>query len=422
MKKRNFRLLSAIVIMVSLLLYSCEGSSRTKNTPQKLHDNASEVIQPEKPVVNVYIENSYSLDGYVNGETEFKEAVFNYIGRIKRLGITDTLNLYYINRVILWQGAAIKDSSTVIMQDFVQKLNPTTFKNKGGRHEDRQESDLANIIKSVLSITKSNEISILVSDGIFSPGKQDAANYLSSQREGIAIAVDEYLDKYPNAAVMVYQLSSIFNGTFYDKTDKRIPIKEQRPYYIYVFGDLMHLSNLRKKSPDSDFIGGGVNNVFSVMSGNKEVYYFINPSIGKFQKSKKDTKATIEGLEKDSRTGNVKFAVNVDLSGMLLDEAYLLNSDNYENNSKYDLEIKPSATQNSNFTHIFNFTSDRIFKGPVVVKLKARRPAWIDEVNDNDGTTAAKGKTYGIKYQLDGIYDAFTQENKYYMEFKININ
>ncbi|MDR2146281.1 MAG: hypothetical protein LBE91_07480 [Tannerella sp.] len=354
----------------------------------------------------------------MNGDTEFKQAIFGYLGKIKMSGFTDTLNLFYINSLILPQGTVIKDSNAVIMQDFVQKLNPATFKSKGGN---LGISDIANVIKTVLSETQQNEIAILVTDGIFSPGKANAADYLSIQQTGIAVSVDEYLDKYPNTAVIVYQLSSNFKGIFYNKADAKISINEQRPYYMYIFGDAKYLSDLRKKAPDNDFKGGGIKNVFSIVSGSQPVKYFINPSIGKFKKSKKETKTTIEDLKKDSHTGKVKFAVNVDFSGLLLDEDYLLNSNNYENNSKYDLEIKPSTTKGKGYTHTLNFSSDKVSKGDVVVRLKIVLPAWVGDANDDDGSTASEGKTYGIKYQIDGIFDAFTFDNKYYTEIKINI-
>jgi hypothetical protein len=59
--------------------------------------------------------------------------------------------------------------------------------------------------------------------------------------------------------------------------------------------------------------------------------------------------------------------------------------------------------------------------GELLVKLKARIPEWVEEVNDNNGITAVPGKTYGIKYQINGIYKAFTYKTAYYTEIKINI-
>lgn len=49
-------------------------------------------------------------------------------------------------------------------------------------------------------------------------------------------------------------------------------------------------------------------------------------------------------------------------------------------------------------------------------------PAWVAESNDDSGKTAVKNQTFGIKYQLGGVYEAFTFANKYYTEIKINID
>jgi len=234
----------------------------------------------------------------------------------------------------------------------------------------------------------------------------------------------DYLKKHPNTAVIVYQLLSRFNGTYYNKIDAKSVIDEPRPYFIYVVGDAKYLSELRSKVADSSFEGGGVKNIFTVVSGNQPVKYAINQSVGNFTRSRTNTQTTIIDLKKDNRVTDpakaVKFAVNVDFSELLLDEDYLLNTDNYENNSNYDLEIKPN--DRNGYTHTLTFTSNRVTKGVVSIKLKAQMPDWVENVNDNDGSRAEAGKTYGIKYQIDGIFDAFTFENKYYTEIKININ
>jgi len=297
-------------------------------------------------------------------------------------------------------------------------LNPTTFKIKGGN---RATSDIADVLKSVLQKTNKNTISILVTDGIFSPGKgKNAQQYLVSQEIGIKDSFATFLSKVTNGAVIVYQLSSNFNGFYYNKVDAKKQIHEQRPYYMWIIGDAKQLSDLRKNVPDSKFINNGVQNVFTVIAGNQLIKYAIIPSSGKFRLSRIDNH-TIEDLEKDSRTGKVKFAVNTDFSNLLFDNNYLLDTKNYDNTSKYNLDIKQDPVLNSNYSHIFTFTSDKVSQGTVSVKLKAKLSAWIETANDNDGTTAAKGKTYGIKYQIEGVFDAFTFNNDYYTEIKINI-
>ena len=411
---------SFLLIATLYFLMACTGGRRPKDKIGTGAESPIDTIQISspadriKPVVNVYIENSGSMDGYVKGVTEFEISIYSYLSDIKIAEIADSLNLFYINSKTIPQGSDI--------EDFIQKLEPSTFKQKGG---DRGRSDIANVIKDVLLQTKENDISILVTDGIFSPGKGiNASEYLANQQIGIKTQIADFLKREKNAAVIVYQLSSKFNGIYYNKRDAKIPLTAQRPFYLWIIGSSQHLVDLDRALPKSKFKGSGVQNVFSITSGSRQVKYAINPSIGRFKKSKTNTRTTIENLEKDSRTGKVKFAVNVDFSGLLLDETYLLNADNYENNSKYKLEIKPSVSVNKNYTHTLNFTSDKIYKGPVSVKLKMKRPDWVDEVNDDDGSTAAEGKTYGIKYQIDGVFEAFIfdDKNKYYTEIKININ
>jgi len=391
-----------------LLLIACNGQSR-KGTSKNAEVVTESTIEQPKPVVNVYIENSGSMDGYVKGKTEFENAVYSYLSDIMISDIPDSLNLFYINSEVIPQGSDISD--------FIEKLEPSTFKKKGG---DRGTSDIANVIKDVLVKTKGNEIAILVTDGIFSPGRGvDATEYLGNQQIGIKRSMSDYLKKYPNTAVIIYQLSSNFNGTYYDKVDTRIPINEQRPFYIWIIGDKKQVNKLRNSVPDSKFQGSGVQNVFTSTSGSQSTKYALNPSIGRYKKTK--TTNVIKGLKKD-KSGKIRFAVNVNFSDLLLDDNYLTDIKNYETNSKYTLEVRSNAKNGYTHTLYFESSDNRIYKGEVLVKLKAELPAWIEMVNDDDGSTAAKGKTYGIKYQLGGVFDAFTFSNNYYTEIKININ
>ena len=52
-------------------------------TPPPIKPVGKKVIKPQ--AVNVYIENSGSMDGYVKGVTEFEQAVYNYLTDIKFL-------------------------------------------------------------------------------------------------------------------------------------------------------------------------------------------------------------------------------------------------------------------------------------------------------------------------------------------------
>lgn len=415
-----------ILFSVVLFLTACGNNRKSKSgiTSTKIASANTIMETSFKPTINVYIENSGSMDGYVKGATEFEQAVYNYLTDIKISKFTDSLNLNYINSDIIPQGSDISD--------FIEKLEPSTFKIKGGN---RGVSDISNVLKSILGETQGNEIAILVTDGIFSPGRgKDASEYLLNQQIGIKSTIAEYLEKQPSAALVVYQLSSKFTSQkgktpnedicYYNKEDKKIFIEAQRPFYIWLIGPMKQLDELRSKVSYSRFKGSGIQNTFSITCGNREVNYAVKMGSGKFNLDKKSPKNTIKNLEKDTRgrQNTARFAVNANLSGFLLDNDYLKNNSNYDWSSKdFNLAISEAANNPFGYTHQLNLSSESVHKGTISIKLKTQIPNWVEEVNDDDGSIPLEGKTYGIKYQIGGIYEAFTFNNDFYTELKINI-
>lgn len=403
-------------------LASCQGRSGNTNDKKSGISGIKQPIVAKvkpvlaiKPVVNVYIENSGSMDGYVRGVTEFEQVVYNYLTDIIISDFTDSLNLYYVNSDIIPQGSDISD--------FIEKLEPSTFSIKGGN---RGTSDISNVLKSILSETQKNEIAILVTDGIFSPGKgKNADQYLVNQQIGIKRTMADYLKLYPNTAVKVYQLSSQFDGYYYNNEDSSIWINSQRPFFIWVIGQVEQLDKLCREVPDSKFKGSGVQNVFSIIASNKKVNYAVKKNSGKFDLDKKFPKTSIKNLEKDSKgkQNTAKFSVNVNLSGLLLNDNYLLDNSNYDVSHKdYKWTVTKAIPNSFGYTHTLNFSSEKVHKGVVAIKLKNQLPQWVIDANDDDGSTPIAYKTYGIKYQIQGVYEAFTFRNEFYTEIKININ
>jgi len=405
-----------ILFLVVLFLPACGNSKKNKNDIiPTAHSLQTIVESSDKPVINVFIENSGSMDGYVSGATEFEQAVYNYLTDIEISGISDTLNLFYINSRVIPQGSDISD--------FIENLGPSSFRARGGN---RGVSDISNVLESVLSETQENEIALLVTDGIFSPGRgEDASVYLVRQQIEIRSTMAEYLRTYPNTAVIVYQLSSQFTGFYYNRLDEGTRINSQRPFYIWVIGDVKYLEKLTNQIPVDRFIGSGVQNSFSITAGEKHVSYAVKMGSGKFDLDKKFPKTTIKNLRIDTkgRQNTARFSVNANLSGFLLSDNYLTNSLNYEiNNRDFDITIKSAVSNPFGYTHQLNLSSRSVHKGTISIKLKTQIPQWVEEINDDDGSIPLEGKTYGIKHQIHGIYEAFTFSNNYYTEIIININ
>lgn len=411
MKKNIFILISFI-----LFLSGCGGGSGKRSGAINPVEGDSVAISKNKPVINVYIENSGSMDGYVDGGvTEFEDAIHNYLVDMQLSKVTDSLNLFYINSQIIPQGSDVSA--------FIKDLTPASFRAKGGN---RGTSDIADVLKKVLSETDENDISIMVTDGIFSPGRGvDADPYLVGQQTEIKNTMGKYLELYPNSALLIYQLSSQFKGIYFNREDYRTTINTQRPYYIWVIGDVKHINDLRSKVPDIKFKGGGVQNLFSITSGNKNIDYAVKMGSGNFGLDKSSPKNTIVNLKRDTK-GNknkVRFSVNTNLSGFLLDDSYLLNVSNYAlNNNNYTLAVNKASSNNHGYTHSLDLSSDNVHKGKVSIKLKSHIPQWVDDINDDDGSDHVEGKTYGIKHQVHGIYEAYTFKDNSYTEIIININ
>lgn len=429
MKKIFVWVLAAFVLGMNIGCDEDNGKKPPRIPPYSLIDSihlSVDSIKPEEkrlPTVNVYIENSASMDGYVQGNADFKTDVYTYLQYIKIQNICDSLNMYYINSRMFAQGTIA--GNTDVPQDFIYRINPTDFRLKGTvpGENSRGTTDIDNLFRSILDKTNEHTISILVTDGIFSPGRnRDAETYLAGQKVGLMGTFSTLMNKLDNAAVMLYQMFSQFDGYYYDKNDHPIQYRGVRPYYIWVIGNSDNLVNLRK-AVSNNRLGDGVN-MFMISEINDDIDYAIDVNFGRHQKDKSNDKHTISGLKKDKK-GNVKFAINVDFNNRLIDNDYLLNSDNYiVDMGHYTLNVGKAA--NSKYTHRLEFTSKdgRPHPGKMHIKLKMIKPSWVEDSNDAEGEQPLDGKTYGIALQVDGIFSAFTKEMQEpfcYQEIEITI-
>lgn len=411
----NLKLITYIpfIIAMPLFLVSCGESNKkpNKNDESNFIDNISQTT----PIVHVYLENSGSMDGFVNKGNEFTTFISSYLTDIF-LNFSDKINLYYINSNIIPLGSDIKDFNT--------KLDSEAFKRMGGN---RGVTDIHRLVDTILKLTEENHVSIFVTDGIFSPGKsKDAKKYIEDQYNGIKASMFNYLKNYHNAAIVIYQLISEFKGTYYDRIDKpHYNINTRLPFYVWIFGSSENLIQLMSKIPETKFRGSKLNNLFSITESKTVNYSVVNGS-GNFELSKSNPKTEICNLKREKRSRKVTFAVDANLSKLLLNEKYLLDLNNYKNNSFYQFAIQKAPYNLHGYTHRFVFTSDRVHKGSVDLMLKRTFPSWIEEVNNDEGSGPIEGKTYGIKYQLKAIHDAFTTKtettDEYHKIISIKIN
>lgn len=413
--------LFAVTFVVSSI-NSCNSSSRRikkVNKNEVKQDTATAYIDAIdfNPIVNVYIENSGSMDGYVKGQTEFEQIVYNYLVNLKLAKITSNLNLFYINSRLLPQQDDV--------QDFIEKLEPSSFKAKGGN---RGTSDISNMIGMIMEEMNDSTVSIFISDCIFSPGRgKDAGEYLNNQKIGIKNVVGQYFNDHPKLAVMGYRCLSSFNGYYYDKNDTGRPYKGKRPFYVWLFGTQGALNRIQIEMQKNRYQLDGVQNDFMVFAGGTTMpdsCYAVKRGSGKFDLKKSDPKHSIENLKAD-KNGKVRFSVEVNYAPFILSDSYLCDTSMYVlNDPKYRVVAVERIKEYKKYSHVIHIEADRVHPSNLEIKLCTGKPVWPEYYNDDEGTTISVSnadKTFGIKYMADGITEAIIRKD-YYTRMTININ
>lgn len=425
-------LVSCLLFLVAIFTISCTGGKRNGI----ISSNASEMSTsspstgglttslPDHPVVNVYLENSGSMNGYVDGgRTMFQQDVYNYLSDVDISGIPSEMNLFFINSKIIPQNSVISN--------FINMLNPNSFRVEGGN---TATTDMADIFKMILDKTSNDTLSIFISDCIFSPGNIASPEaYLTNQQIGIKESFAKYVAEHPNFGVMVYQLSSNFNGRYYDYRNRPHQYRGERPYYIWVMGNVYYLMLLRDSIPNRKFQGSGVQNYwFASTYQMDEVNYSILPAPrnGSFDKV---GKADLRNMKSDTN-GDFMFTIAADLRllELMLGDDYLMDSDNYARllDKKISENIKIRIDRNevakSPATHNLSLKTEKyIPKGEINVVLQCLPPMWAYTMTDDDDTQLTElnsNKTYGLKYLLIGAHQGITARNSgYYMNMIVNL-
>lgn len=411
----------------ALSLVSCGGppAGPNQNVGQPVPKSETKLTAP---TIKVFVENSGSMDGYVKGATDFENAVYSYLSdlQLADLGVKkdsisskNSMELYYINSKVLPFAPDVKA--------FINALEPTVFRQRGGN---RGTSDMSEIIDTILAQTEDNDVSVFVSDCIFSPGNQyrvrdNADEYIVAQQIGIKSHIVEKLAKNPDFSIVVMRLTSQFNGIYYNKFDERQQINNERPFYMWLMGDRAYLKTILDEVALTQIKGKGVQNLFMISKPVSAVPYNISlpqPGNGKYEIAKSEQNA-ITNAKTDGKGGNSRFQVgiSVDFSNILLPDEYLMNPDNYVvSNKAYGVEItKYSGPNQGRYTHTIklNLLQPVLSKGTVKISLKNTLPQWINDYTDESGldihSVGAMEKTYGLKYLLGGVYDAYASDGQY---------
>lgn len=394
-------------------------SNSTSNSTQK------------KPTYHAFIENSASMDGYVNGLSGFKNTVYHFLSDLKSplRNITDSLKLYYINSQLI----PFPDD----VEDFIEKLDPASFRKRGGN---RSQTDISNALTIIFEQGGEDVVNILVSDCVFSPGRnRNATDYLVNQSIGIKNAFEQKLSRTPDYSTMVFKLTSSFEGNYYDYENLAHQIKAKRPYYMWLMGPTTRVNHMLEKMDMSKLDGLEKQHLFSNRTLTPNYRILVNNRIGTFKPGRANPKQSIQEAKIESRGPNqglFQVAIGIDLENSGLDKSYILNPNNYRiNNDDFNIQIEAITQSDKNnskilsdYSHYLLLRTDKIKAGEVQIELMRNLPDWVtasNSLNDKDQTGNELNKTYGIEYLVKGVENAYAAASKNfetYFEITISIN
>ena len=346
-----------------------------------------EKVNASKIKLKVYIENSGSMNGYMQQKSELKDAVKSYVSALDLQ--VDTTELFYINSIIT-------PISNVNISSLEDVLNPLSLANGAGN---KANSDIAEMLNAVISHTTNNSVSLFVSDCILDVPQGNAVNYFGVKQTSITRTFAKALRKNPNLGVEIFRLMSSYNGMYYYSKGYE-PFDGKRPYYMWVIGNKNVLALLNKKVPFSTILHGYENYV--AYSTTTKVPFDVSTSV-----KKNKVKGKLNGK------GQYEFNFMLDMSETLQEESILENLQYYTTRTEKNVSVSniTRVQQGTEYTHVLTLAISNNTKpcSETVLFIPVASPAWIKEMNDDSGSCIKKNenKTTGIKYLIQGVSNAY---------------
>lgn len=396
--------------LLTILVCSCIKQPE-KVIPNQPINTSSKKIEK----VNIYIENSGSMLGYFTQGDDFMNNIDDIYTKLttKKINNGETINDTCINY------------SYINSKTYKYEGNWNSYLNglKSNRKGQTSTTSISQIINDVINKNNTNDLSIFVSDCIFSPGRGvNAADYIKQETNKFTRNVAKKLDNQKDLSIVIYRCISNFKGNYYDCQDNKKNINHDRPYFIWVIGDKEIINNFIQEvdfESENKF-------VFSKIPNNIE--YNIN-KINKKGTFEVENKNTIKKPKVDNDV--FQFSITGDFSKLaVLQPEIIDNISNYSiNNNSYEIsEINDNKGKVNHKNLTIRFQGKPVKLGTFDVTFTYKLPKWISDYSininecDNIFNDDNKEKTFGIEEFATSLIKAYNNSETTTIKFNININ
>lgn len=423
-------------VLISIVLASCTAGYQSSklafdeiSSEKMLQANGKLAYSLRNKVqqYNVYIDNSYSMNGYFNGSTPFLSTVNSLVTNLNNVAEdrNSILRIYNVNNQINFIGS----SKTGKIEDHLVKMINFFEDDKS---VNRGFTDIKDIFSNIIDSVKNNNVNIVITDGISSPGfkGQQATMYLDILQNSIYSNIYKKLGNC-DFSTAVLKCNSSFNGLYINQLNQSVKCDvPQRPYYIIIFGnenEVQRIASLVK----NDLRTSQCSQAFMLTNSkriNVKSKLLISPDYELV-----DIASNLKIRKTNKESGNLRVKVLLDLKGIPVDEEFLLNPENYDilpsgTKLKIDKLNDDNDPAHKGFTHKMLLVSTNITnQSQISVKLKFKQPTWVmdSSINQDINLNAndMKEKTYGLAYLVNGFTKGYEERKLLndYFSFKIQM-
>lgn len=381
--------------------------------------------------VNIFLENSGSMDGYVRGITEYESALADLFVEARHHYGENNLYVNFVNTDVY---PVMIDKN---IKNFFSSLEPTKSPYVVGN---QSVSELNELFRMILNRTKQDDISIFISDCIYSLDKNRSTLQGLVFQQSLTKSV--FLDKskeFP-LSTFVLQMMSNFDGKYYDKDNQVLTLSnEVRPYYIWIVGEDSAVREFLQKK-DLTKYKGFKNSYFFTANAGVDLQFEVlgrTAAMGRFAINRKD-KSILESIH--TPDGNFQFTLAVNYSDYP-DAQTVLNKTSYkitpgfeivniqaipENNQPQLLDANEwNSVSKKGYSHIITVRSvERNFPSDFSISFTNALPNWVELSSVDDDTNIRENidKTFGLKYLLAGINGAYETNGINSPTIKLTLN
>lgn len=431
------KFLPLLVLLMTSFMVSCQrysDGSKSKTTDSLMVVSVSGEpkqcsVVNKSHTLHLFVENSGSMNGYINTDSDFQMAIGRVIQLMKYKYGSANIKTYYINTRVYQE---VKPSNQDIYEFVKNMLKKDNFKKRGST----ASTDLNKIVEEVLTYVDEENTAILISDLIYSLKATSGVttNLLyDCQNLTMSAFLEKTKEMQPGVslATNLIQLGSAFEGHYWNWAqptgNNYVNLKCMRPYYMCVLGTDANVKDFNKSISVESLIG--YMNQFTIsnkdMSNVSYTVFDTKYKKGSYKHGSEPSIKSIYSAKTNSRN-EFELAIAVDLSDFTMSEQDKLDVLNYSiDQGNYSLVrvelidtlqlLNPTdlrLIRENGCTHALVLKSSG-YPNDIKISIKRSLPEWVEASSSLDDRRIAmdtfeQNKTFGLKYFVAGISDAYS--------------